>query len=69
MHLGHGVDCEAELECTSQDELPTTLYYHWNPCSSHPREVQGFFGVSETPDSGLWQESLKQQGWELQFRL
>ena len=56
-------------EDDSWDEIPTTLYYHWNPRSSNPYESMGFYSASKVPDGGAWQEQLKGRGWEFESTL
>lgn len=62
-----GVECDVSFgkpEDANGDAVPQTLYYHWCPHSSNQYEVTGFFSPEPTPDSGAWQNKLKQQGWD-----
>lgn len=71
-NLGTGVECDVSFgkpEDANGDAVPQTLYYHWCPHSSNQYEVTGFFSPEPTPDSGAWQNKLKQQGWDPECHL
>lgn len=53
----------------SWNEIPTTLYYHWNPYSSKACEKTGFYSAEKAPDGGAWQGRLEAQDWEFRFNL
>lgn len=68
----YDIECSVQLgepEGGNMDAVPEVLYYHWCPHSPNQDETAGFLSPKPAPDSGAWQNQLKQQGWNPEFRL